>query len=221
MDDGIMKIAILGGTGKIGEGLASRWAPAHDIYIGSRDVEKAKNAACAYSCQLTDHGLECQIDGTSNKEAVENADVTVLSVPYEAVLSLIECLRPVLKNQIIISMVVPMKKNGWFEYTPPEEGCAALRIQNLLPGAKVVSAYHNLSYRKLCKLDLEIDADVVICSDHDDAKKVVVDLTREIRNIRPLDGGPLKESLMIESLTPFLINTSKRNGLSDLGVKFF
>jgi NADPH-dependent F420 reductase len=149
-----MKIAILGGTGRIGEGLATRWATRHNIYIGSRDVEKAKNAACGYSCLLTDQGFECQIDGTSNKEAVEKADVAVLSVPFEAALDLIECLRPVLKNQILISLVVPMKKeNGSFEYTPPEEGCAALRIQHLLPGVKVVSAYHNLSYRKLCNLD--------------------------------------------------------------------
>ncbi|MFZ3166903.1 MAG: NAD(P)-binding domain-containing protein [Candidatus Methanoperedens sp.] len=101
-----MKIAILGGTGRIGEGLATRWATRHNIYIGSRELD------------------------------------------------LIECLRPVLKNQILISLVVPMKKeNGSFEYTPPEEGCAALRIQHLLPGVKVVSAYHNLSYRKLCNPD--------------------------------------------------------------------
>lgn len=84
----------------------------------------------------------------------------------------------------------------------------------------MVSAYHNLSYRKLCKLDLDIDADVVICGDNEKAKQVVMDLTREIRNVRPLDGGSLKESRMIESLTPFLINMAKRNGLSDLGVKF-
>jgi len=178
-----MKIAILGGTGRIGEGLATRWAVRHEIYIGSRDVDKAKDAAYGYSCKLTDQGLECQIDGKSNKEAVEKADVAVLSVPFEAALDdLIECLRPVLKNQIIISLVVPMKKeNGSFEYTPPEEGCAALHIQHLLPGMKVVSAYHNLSYRKLCKLDLEIDADVAICSDNADAKEVVIDLTRDDR----------------------------------------
>lgn len=135
-----MKIAVLGGTGRIGEGLACRWAPRHEIYIGSRDIEKAKEAACGYACRLTDRGLECNIDGTSNKEAVENADVVVLSVPYEAVLELIECLRPVLKNQIVISLVVPMKKNQWFEYTPPQEGCAALRIQRMLPGINVISA---------------------------------------------------------------------------------
>lgn len=215
-----MKIAILGGTGRIGEGLACRWAQRHEIYIGSRDVGKAKNAACGYSCQLTDRGIECRIDGASNKEAMEKADIAVLSVPYEAAFELIECLRPVLKNQIVISLVVPMKKNKWFEYTPPEEGCAALHIQHLIPEVKVVSAYHNLSYRKLCDLGLEIEGDVVICGDDTDAKQVVMNLTREIRSVRPLDGGPLSESHIIESLTPFLINMATRNGLSDLGVKF-
>lgn len=215
-----MKIALLGGTGRIGEGLACRWAPRHDIFIGSRDLERAKEAAYSYACRLTDRGLECDIEGMTNMAAVETADVVVLSVPYEASLRLIEDLRPVLKNQIVISLVVPMKKNEWFKYTPPEEGCAALHIQSLLPEIKVVSAYHNLSYKKLCKLDLEIEGDVVVCSDYEDAKHVVMDLTKEIRSVRPLDGGPLKESYMIESLTPFLINMAMRNGLSDLCVKF-
>lgn len=151
---------------------------------------------------------------------MEKADVVVLSVPYEAVLELIECLRQVLKTQIVISLVVPMKKNHWFEYMPPEEGCAALRIQRMLPGINVVSAYHNLSYKKLCNLDLEIEGDVVVCGNDAVAKLVVMNLTREIRSVRPLDGGPLRESRMIESLTPFLINMAIRNGLSDLGVKF-
>jgi len=144
----------------------------------------------------------------------------VLSIPYEATLELIECLRSVIKNQIVISIVVPMKKNHWFKYSPPVEGCAALSIQRLLPGVRVVAAYHNLSYRKLSNLDLDIEGDVVICGDDPDAKLAVMDLTREIHNVRPLDGGPLYESRMIESLTPFLINLSIRNGLSDIGVKF-
>lgn len=215
-----MKIAILGGTGKIGEGLAYRWASNHEIYLGSRDAGKAKKAADGYVCELTDRGLECNITGMSNEEAVKIADVVVLSVPYGAALKVVEDLRHVLKDQIVISIVVPMKKEKWFEYTPPEDGCAALRIQHLVPGVKVVSAYHNLSYRKLADIDLEIDADVAICSDNNEAKQCVMDLTREIRNVRPLDGGPLCESYFIESLTPFMINIAIRNGLSDLGVKF-
>lgn len=216
-----MKIAILGGTGRIGEGLACRWAPYHEIFIGSRDITKAKESAYSYTCKLTDRGFECSIGGMTNKKAVEKADIVVLSIPYEAAVELIENLHYVLKNQIVISLVVPMRrKNKWLEYTPPEEGCAALHIQHLLPQAKVISAYHNLSYRRLCNLDLEIEGDVVVCGDDEDAKKVVMNLTREIRNVRPLDGGPLKESRMIESLTPFLINMAIRNGLSDIGVKF-
>ena len=84
----------------------------------------------------------------------------------------------------------------------------------------MVSAYHNLSYKKLCNFDLEIEGDVVVCGDNEEAKQVVMNLTREIRSVRPLDGGPLSESRMIESLTPFLINMAIRNGLSNLGVKF-
>lgn len=90
----------------------------------------------------------------------------------------------------------------------------------MLPGINVVSAYHNLSYKKLCNLDLEIEGDVIVCGNDAVAKLVVMNLTREIRSVRPLYGGPLRESRMIESLTPFLINMAIRNGLSDLGVKF-
>lgn len=183
-------------------------------------MEKAKTAANGYACELTGRGMKCRVEGMSNKDAAARADVIVLSVPYDAALELVECLRPALRNQIVISVVVPMKKGKSFEYSPPNDGCAALRIQHLVPGVKVVSAYHNLSYRKLADMDKEIEGDVVICGDDAAAKKAVMELTREIRSVRPLDGGPLCESHMIESLTPFLINMAMRNGLSDLGVKF-
>lgn len=183
-------------------------------------MDKAKKAADEYACELTDRGMKCRIEGMSNKDAAAKADVIVLSVPYDAALELVECLCPVLKNQIVISVVVPMKKGKSFEYSPPSDGCAALRIQHLVPGVKVVSAYHNLSYRKLADMDKVIEGDVVICGDDAAAKRAVMDLTREIKSVRPLDGGALCESHMIESLTPFLINMAMRNGLSDLGVKF-
>jgi NADPH-dependent F420 reductase len=85
---------------------------------------------------------------------------------------------------------------------------------------KVVSSYHNVSARKLANIELTLDYDVVVCGDDDSAKKTVMELTHEIKNLRPLDGGGLASSYMIESLTPFLINLAIRNGLSDLGVKF-
>lgn len=217
-----MKIAILGGTGSIGEGFALRWASKHDILICSREVEKALLAADEYSGMLLNKGLLCcGITGCTNEIGIKDVDVVVLSVPYQGVVPLLKNLRPFFKDQIVISLVVPMKKNKWFEYTPPKQGSAALEIKETLPeSVKVVSAYHNVSAKKLANLDLSLDYDVVVCGDDEEAKRTVMELTREIKNLRPLDGGGLAFSYMIESLTPFLINLAMRNGLSDLGVKF-
>ncbi len=217
-----MKIAILGGTGSIGEGFALRWAGKHDIVICSRETEKASKAAEEYAGTLMSKRLFCcGITGCTNEEGIKDVDVVVLSVPYEGVVSLLESLKPCFKSQIVISLVVPMKKNKWYEYTPPKQGSAAFEIKEILPkSVKVVSAYHNVSAKKLSNLELSIDYDVVVCGDDEEAKKVVMELTRDIKNLRPLDGGGLASSYMIESLTPFLINLAIRNGLSDLGVKF-
>ncbi len=217
-----MKIAILGGTGSIGEGFALRWAAKHEILVCSREIDKAVNAAGEYTGMLLNKGVVCcGITGCNNEAAIEDSDVVVLSVPYQGVISLLKKLAPFFKNQIVISLVVPMKKNKLFEYTPPKQGSAALEIQEILSkSVKVVSAYHNVSAKKLANLELALDYDVVVCGDDNEAKKTVMELTREIKSLRPLDGGGLASSYMIESLTPFLINLAIRNGLSDLGVKF-
>ncbi|MCZ7398703.1 MAG: NADPH-dependent F420 reductase [Candidatus Methanoperedens sp.] len=217
-----MKIAILGGTGSIGEGFALRWALKHEISICSREIEKAVKAAGDYSGTLLSKGLLCcGITGCSNETAIGDADVVVLSVPYQGVVPLLKNLRPYFKDQIVISLVVPMKKNKWFEFTPPKQGSAALEIKDTLPeSVKVVSAYHNISAKKLANLELSLDYDVVVCGDDEGAKRTVMELTKEIKALRPLDGGGLASSYMIESLTPFLINLAIRNGLSNLGVKF-
>ncbi len=217
-----MKIAILGGTGSIGEGFALRWAGKHDILVCSREIDKAVRAADDYYTELSTKGLFCcGIKGCSNEEAIEQADIVVLSIPYQGVASLLKSLYPHFNDQIVISMVVPMKKNSEFEYMPPKQGSAALEIQDILPkSVKVVSAYHNVSAKKLANLELELDYDVVVCGDNDEAKKTVMELTHEIKNLHPFDGGGLASSYMIEALTPFLINLAKRNGLSDLSVKF-
>lgn len=217
-----MKIAILGGTGSIGEGFALRWAQKHEILVCSREIERAVNIASDYTNILSNKGIQCcGIKGCGNEDAIKDADVVVLSVPYLGVVSLLEKLRPVFNAQIVISLVVPMKKNKLFEFTPPKQGSAALEIQEILPKTvKVVSSYHNVSARKLANLELSLDYDVVVCGDDDEAKKTVMGLTNEIKNLRPLDGGGLVYSYMIESLTPFLINLAIRNKLSDLGVKF-
>ncbi|VVB96773.1 F420-dependent NADP reductase [uncultured archaeon] len=217
-----MKIAILGGTGSIGEGFALRWAEKHEILLCSREIDKAVSSAGKYTETLLNKGFFCcGITGCKNETAIGDADVVVLSVPYQGVIALLKDLRPYFRDQIVISLVVPMKKNKWFEYTPPKQGSAALEIKEILPETtKVVSAYHNVSAKKLASLEKILDYDVVVCGDDEGAKRTVMELTREIKSLRPLDGGGLASSYMIESLTPFLINLAIRNGLSDLGVKF-
>jgi len=217
-----MKIAILGGTGSIGEGFALRWAGEHDITVCSREADKAIRAAEEYKDRLLNKGLVCcGIGGCTNDMGVSDADVVVLSVPYTGVITLLKSLFPHFNDQIVISLVVPMKKNKWFEYTPPKQGSAALEIKDALPKTvKVVSAYHNISAKKLANPDIALDYDVVVCSDEEAAKRKVMELTMEIKNLRPLDGGGLESSYMLESMTPFLINLAIRNHLSDLSVKF-
>jgi len=217
-----MKIAILGGTGSIGEGFALRLASNNEVVICSRDVDRAIEAANDYSHLLLSKGvLNCDLKGCTNEIAIEDADIVILSVPHKGVVSLLQTLRPYFKDQIVISMVVPMQKNDKFEYTPPEQGSAALEIKSCLPETvKVISAYHNVPAKKLEDLGCALDYDVVICGDDEDAKKTVMELTSKIGNLRPLDGGSLDSSYMVESLTPFLINLAIKNGLRDLGVKF-
>lgn len=219
-----MKIAIVGGTGRIGEGFACRWAPYHEILVGSREIEKAEVSAGNYKSELRERGIKCEVLGCSNREAIDKSDLVIMSVPYQGVIPLVQQLRDSFKNQIVVSLVVPMKKNQWYEYTPPSQGSAALWIKDLLPKTvRVVSAYHNLSFRKLADLDQILENDVVVCGDDEASKKTVMELTQQIKNLRALDGGPLgplASSYLVESLTPFLMNLATRNNLSDLGVKF-
>ncbi|MCL7474832.1 MAG: NADPH-dependent F420 reductase [ANME-2 cluster archaeon] len=216
-----MRIAIIGGTGSIGGGLALRWALDHEIIIGSRIYEKAELTADEYRKVLkAASDKSCTIYGCLNEDAVTDAEVIVLSVPYEHVASTIETIRPNLKQQIIISIVVPMERTGCFRYKPPAAGSAAMEIKGMLPdNVPVVSAFHNVSAHKLYKTGEELDMDVFICGDNAGANGVVAGLVRDIKNLRPLMAGPLKVSSMVESITPLLVNLAIYNKLKHLGIK--
>lgn len=218
---GSMKIAILGGTGSIGGGLALRWALDHDIIIGSRKYEKAELTAEKYRAALKESsGKTCSMYGCLNEDAVKDADVIVLSVPYEHAVSTIESIKPNLKEQIVISIVVPMEKGEFFKYSPPASGSAAMEIKNKLPeGVKLVSAFHNVSAKKLYNTNNELDMDVFICGDDNEANQAVCRLVEDIRKLRPLIAGPLEVSSMVESLTPLLVNLAIYNKMKHLGIK--
>jgi hypothetical protein len=229
-----LKIAILGGTGNIGEGMILRLALQNlmtdgiknEVIIGSRSKETADEAAKQALLELENCGFDTSkltITGNTNLEAARAAEIIILTIRFDYVLPLLDEIRDAIENKILITPVVPMTKEGsLFIYKPPAEGSAALAIRGKVPqSTKVVAAFHNVPAGKLkdvvkCKAVY----DTIICSDDVEAKKFVMDLTRNIGCLKPLDGGPLKLANTVESLTPLLVNLAKLNGLKDLGINF-
>jgi hypothetical protein len=218
-----MKIALLGGTGDIAEGLVLRWSRVgHRIFIGSRSDEKAKVISSEYRDTLSKHGINSNIEGMVNAEAALAAEIIVISLPYEHAASTIRQIQGSFTNQIVISPVVPMVKKGRvFVYSPPTQGSAALEIKEALPSTvKLVSAYHNLPAKELRKIEHVLEYDVVMCGDDENAKGIVKKITEEMPNLRALDAGPLEASMMVEAITPLIINLNMRYKPQEFSVKF-
>lgn len=208
-----MKISLLGGTGDIAEGLVLRWSKAgHEIFVGSRSKEKADTITAGYVEKLKSLGVSPNVRGMENAEAAANSEVIVISIPPEYAADTIAGIKDSITDQIVITPVVPMKKEGkTFLFAPPAEGCSALEIRKQLPEtARLVSAYHNLPAKGLGQVDKNLDSDVVICGDDEEAKRVVTELTEDLSGLRTLDAGPLEVSPMIEAITPLIVNLNVR-----------
>jgi NADPH-dependent F420 reductase len=211
-----MKVAVLGGTGKFGGGLATRLAEAgHEVVVGSRKAEKAEEAAAEYAEKLDD----AEVKGTSNAEATEGADAAVLGVPPEYAP---EAARTVLDGYegVVITPVVGMSRaEGDFVYAPPEEGSSAEEISAALDDeTPLAGAFHNLAAGKLADLSVDIDADVAVFGD-DEAKQTASELVEDV-GARPLDVGGFGVAPQVEAMTPLLINVGTKNGIKDAGVRF-
>lgn len=221
-----MKIALLGGTGDIGKGLALRWArdTDHSIVVGSRDPEKAEEQADRYATTIAEAGADAEITGTGNGEAAAGADVVVLSVPTEYATATVEAIAADLTaGTVLVSPAVSMERTeAGFRYTPPEAGSVAEEIAAAAPeDVPIVGAYQNLAAGMLSDLKDDLAVDVVVTGDDAEAKAVVASLTEEIDGLRALDGGPLAATAAVESLTPLLINLTLNNeAFHDLGVRF-
>ena len=218
-----MKIALLGGTGDIAEGLVLRWSKVgHEIFIGSRSDEKAKGIADEYQAKLKELGIDSTIHGMANAEAAKEAEVIIISIPPEYAAATISQVKDSITDQIVVTPVVSMKREGkTFLFNPPAQGSSALEIREALPEtAKLVSAYHNLPAKELSEIDRELDYDVVICGDDDAAKEVVKKLTEDMPKLRVLDAGGLEVSAMIEAMTPLIVNLNVRYKPQHFSVKF-
>ncbi len=212
-------IAILGGTGALGTGLAVRWIRAgHAVIIGSRTAQKAIDAAAELKSQ---HQLSPK-DATDNVSAAEAADIVVLTVPFAHQRSTLESVKPQLEGKILIDVTVPLVPPKVARVQLPPEGSAGIIAQNLLgDGVRVVSAFQNVP-AALLPTDKEIDCDVLVTGNNVDAREIVIQLAADA-GMTAYHAGPIDNSVAAEALTSALIIINKRykthSGIRITGIK--
>jgi len=222
-----MQIALLGGTGDIGQGLALRLAhdTDHEVVVGSREAEKARTKADEYETELASRDVDASIGAAENPEAAAGADVVVLSVPAYYLSDTVDSVADSLADDaVLVSPAVGMQRDeDGLHYNPPSVGSVTQLATRTAPDdVPVVGAFHNLAAGRLANLDADLDWDVPVVADDEDAKGTVTAITEEIEGLRPLDAGPLANASEVESLTALLINLAANNeGLHELGAKFW
>ncbi len=219
-----MRIALLGGTGDIGEGLALRLArdTTHEVVVGSRTAEKAASAVEEYADRLGDD-LTAELSSAENDDAAVDADVVAVCVPPYHVSDTVESVADQLDDAVLVSPAVGISRDDeGFHYNRPPHGSVAEVAAEAAPDAvQVVGAFQNLAAGALADLEHDLGFDVIVTGDDADAKATVTALVEEIDGLRALDGGALANSAEVEAMTPLLINLAVENdGLHDLGVSF-
>ena len=197
-------LAFVGGTGKEGRGLALRFASlGYKVMIGSRDVQKAKVTADA----ISECGLPGDVSSGLNVDVVQNSEIAFLTIPQSVQIETLKPLREPLAGKLVVSTVVPLKfVNGKAIAERVCEGSAALQAQSILKDSIVVGAFQNIDARKLLKLREIIDTDVIVCSNDEPAKTLIMKLAERIEGVRAVDGGGLENSRYVEDLTALLAN---------------
>ncbi len=216
------KIAILGGTGPEGTGLANRLAQAGEhIVIGSRDAQRAQETASRLREQI---GGSAQIEGADNAAAAAQCDVAVLTVPFSGQAALLKQLKGVWKpGTIVIDTTVPLAAS--VGGTPTRmlgvwQGSAAEAAKELLPqGVSIAAAFHNLG-AELLTGDTAVECDVLVCSDDEKAKQIAMELAAKIPGVRALNGGKLENARIVESVTALLIGLNIRYKVHSAGMRF-
>ena len=219
-------VAVIGGTGALGFGLAVRWAIAGvPIMIGSRDAERAAEVAGRAAERARSSNPDAAaIDGAQNEEAAGRASTVLLAVPFRAQAENLNNLRNAMQPQtILIDAMVPLVAavGGWATRTLGVwQGSAAQQAEEMAPrGVSVVSALHTVSAAALSDPAHELDEDVLIAGDDRKAKDDVADLVRRIPGLRPVDCGDLEVARILEQLTPLLISVNKRHKVKHSDVK--
>jgi hypothetical protein len=205
-------IAVLGGTGPEGFGLALRWAKAGEtVIIGSRDAQRARDAAD----KIKQRASGANVSGDENTAACGAADLLVLTIPFEGHAALLKQLKPAIRpGSIVIDTTVPLAASVGGRATRTLgvwQGSAAQETAELVPkGISVVAAFHNVG-AELLNADGPVDCDVIVCSDDPNASQIVRNLAKKIPGVRALDGGKLENARIVEQITALLIGLNIRH----------
>jgi len=216
------KIAILGGTGPEGTGLANRFARAGEfVVIGSREAARAQEVAAKLRAEI---GGAVQIEGADNAAAAAQCDVAFLTIPFSGQAALLKSLKSVWRPAtIVIDTTVPLMASVGGSPTRMLgvwQGSAAEAARELLPqGVIIAAAFHNLSAELLAG-SAAVECDVLVCSDEEKAKQVATELARKIPGVRALNGGKLEQARIVESVTSLLIGLNIRYKVHSAGVRF-
>ena len=209
-------LAILGGTGKEGAGLAMRWAlNGYRVVIGSREASKAKTRAAEMNTELGGDYLK----GMANAAAAAAAEIVILSVPYSAHKPTLEGVSEACRGKILVDLTVPLRPPEIMAVNLPPGAAAALEAQAILGhDVAVVAAFQNVSAVKLRQLDRAVDCDVLVCAD-DEAARAEVSALVAAAGMRAIDAGPLKNAVAAESLTPILLHINRRYKVQGAGIR--
>jgi NADPH-dependent F420 reductase len=222
-----MKVGLIGGTGGMGEGFALRWSSRHDVIIGSREIQKAKDAAETYTKIAKEsygNRMTGSITGDENLAVTKSSDILLLSIHYEHIAEMCSQLSRQLRDDcIVITPIVPMEKTGaGFVYIPLEQAkkpAAEIVADNLPPRSRIVSAFHTISEARLKNITESLDSDTFVCGDDRNIVSTVNNLISEIAGLRPIYLGPLSISYQAEILTPMLLNSAHRNKIKNPGIR--
>jgi NADPH-dependent F420 reductase len=205
-------IAILGGTGKEGPGLALRWASAgYRIIIGSRQLEKAQETAAALNAQL---GIDT-VSGLENADAARQADISVLTVVQSAHQAALEGLVDALQGKILVDATARVEFRDPRPPTPP--AAAEIAHQILGSGVRVVAAFQNVPAHALKKLDQPIASDVLVCAEDLAAAEQVIELA-QAGGMQAYYAGGLANAVVVEGLTALLISINKHRGVKTASI---
>jgi NADPH-dependent F420 reductase len=208
-------IAVIGGTGKEGKGLALRWAYAgHTVIIGSRDAARAEAAASDLNAVLGKNVVR----GLSNADAAQLCEVAVLAVPHEAHHATLDLIKAGVQGKIVIDVTAPLDAvNKKKVYRVPEGSAGAAAQQYLGENVRVVSAFQNISYTHLSNVNEQLGCDVLVCGNDADAKRVVIALAKDA-GMAAFDAGPIENSVVAEGLTAVLININSAFKIKNAGI---